>query len=388
MNRKELYQSFHEVDDDILERSETVTRNNKKPARMKWGALAACLCMVVIGAVCMLAYGHNGTPVLTWSESFRAENYFRYNLGINDASSTKSIVDSDILYAEARSFSDDRSQMEADGVIPEMPNHPLYSCNVRYNEDGSILSVTFSWHQRGEVYSDLSITAGYQEVKLIQDCIVVQMDDNGNIVPPSVTVTERDGIQIVAVGNENSEKTITFQNDTAWYQIAGSWGDSCEAVAELLDWVWEHPIDFDRFTMEKGVEFTSTNLEACPDAFSGYIPDFEVLGYVQGENFLVLKDGIPYRFEGHYYTGVEEAKVEDGSYLLEEGWTEIHWCIDTEPDYYDLQDCLGDITQLSKQQIAEVLSENSNFSFMLEDCFIRVYCKDAAEAWSAIESLN
>lgn len=45
MNRKDLYQSFHIIDDDILERSE---QNVKKSsfAWVKWGAVAACLCLV------------------------------------------------------------------------------------------------------------------------------------------------------------------------------------------------------------------------------------------------------------------------------------------------------------------------------------------------------
>lgn len=53
MNCKDLYISFNEVDDDILERSEITAHNRKKPAWLKWGALAACCCLVV-GAVLLL----------------------------------------------------------------------------------------------------------------------------------------------------------------------------------------------------------------------------------------------------------------------------------------------------------------------------------------------
>ena len=42
MNRKALYRGFNEVDDDILERSETASKGKKKPAWLKWGAIAAC----------------------------------------------------------------------------------------------------------------------------------------------------------------------------------------------------------------------------------------------------------------------------------------------------------------------------------------------------------
>ena len=60
MNRKDLYKGFNEVDDDILERSETASRCNKKPVWLKWGAIAACLCLVVSIAIPVLH--HKGGP--------------------------------------------------------------------------------------------------------------------------------------------------------------------------------------------------------------------------------------------------------------------------------------------------------------------------------------
>lgn len=54
MNRKDLYHSFHEVDDDILERSESVTQRKRRPVWLKLGTLAACLCLMVIVAIPVL----------------------------------------------------------------------------------------------------------------------------------------------------------------------------------------------------------------------------------------------------------------------------------------------------------------------------------------------
>lgn len=360
----------------------------QKGSWLKWSAMAACLCLVVAGAVHMMWPEVRSREVLQWSEGFPAEDYFKYSYGDDEAASSKLIADSETEYAATRYFSDYRAQMEQNGVIPVMPDHPLYDCVVRYNEDGSIFSVTHAWHQRGDAYSDLTMTIGYQEVKVIQDCIFIEVDENGNIVEPAVTVTERDGIKIVAEGSENRGKTITFQNDTAWYQIAGSWGDKYEPMVALLDWVWEHPVDFEMFAMEKGIEFTSVKLTDYPEAFAAQIPDFEALGYFLGEHYLQLRDGVPHAFEGHYYTGVTPEQVEDGSHFEMDGWTEIHWCIDAQPDYYDMQKCLGDISELTQGQVIEALTEGSNFSFMLDGVFIKVYCKDAAEAWKAVASLE
>ena len=48
MNRKDLYQSLNQIDDDILERSEVVVKRKKKPMWIKWGTMAACLATAII----------------------------------------------------------------------------------------------------------------------------------------------------------------------------------------------------------------------------------------------------------------------------------------------------------------------------------------------------
>ena len=40
MNRKDLYKGFNEVENDILERSETVFKNKKKPVWLKSNSIA------------------------------------------------------------------------------------------------------------------------------------------------------------------------------------------------------------------------------------------------------------------------------------------------------------------------------------------------------------
>ena len=59
MNKDDLYRSFGELDDDILERSE----HRKRPIWIKWAALAACLCLVAGLALPVLYFKGGQDPV-------------------------------------------------------------------------------------------------------------------------------------------------------------------------------------------------------------------------------------------------------------------------------------------------------------------------------------
>lgn len=62
MNRKDLYQSFNNIDDDILERSEKNVKKNGF-AWVKWGAVAACLCIVAGIGVMNMDRGLSGVSM-------------------------------------------------------------------------------------------------------------------------------------------------------------------------------------------------------------------------------------------------------------------------------------------------------------------------------------
>ena len=51
MRSIDLYTAVRAVDDDILERSETAVYGQKKNGWLKWGAMAACICLCVVGAI-------------------------------------------------------------------------------------------------------------------------------------------------------------------------------------------------------------------------------------------------------------------------------------------------------------------------------------------------
>lgn len=69
MNSKDLYNAIGKVDDDILEQSETA---KKKKGWLKWGAVAACLCLIVGGGIFLksqLRAGPGGLPMLHIQDS-------------------------------------------------------------------------------------------------------------------------------------------------------------------------------------------------------------------------------------------------------------------------------------------------------------------------------
>lgn len=72
MNNRDLYNAINEVDEDILERSETAAnRCKKKNNRLKWSVVAACLCLAITGTVFLRqsTMSHNEGSGLTVSEN-------------------------------------------------------------------------------------------------------------------------------------------------------------------------------------------------------------------------------------------------------------------------------------------------------------------------------
>ncbi len=413
MRGGELLEKMEYVDWELVEAAERGPARRKGAFSKAWGlaalgAAALCLC-IAAGASFPWQTGlpwatrspGQGRPILEWREDFAPEDYFLYQGSGSEGMSSGGQADQSVAvlpYSGTRYFSDERERLEAEGVIPVMEGHPIFACSVHYNEDGSIYSVEFSWHRDPsgstlEDYSQLEITAGYQEVEQISCCVEVALDEDGNIVEPAVTVTKRDGIPIIAEGWENREKTMTFQNDSGWYQISGSWNDSYQEVVGLLDWIWEHPIDFSRFPMEAGDDYTMVPLEECPEAFADCLPDFAAYGFLEYETHVSLKNGEPVYFGGLYVAHVSPEQMEDLQFYEVEGHTAIDWYIEAEPDVYDLQDCIGTLEELTRKQVfAELekggMERGSQVSFLQGENVVTVYPDSAEEAWMLIQSLQ
>lgn len=405
-----LFQSLSDIGDDLIEEARPgravkaaapVKRvKSAKPKRtvwLRWGAAAACLCLIAAGSFAALSGRGTSQETTDTSTAFGGQTLEPFeNAGLlpdsamTGKASGSSQADSTVPFAQSRDFSAQRELLEEENVLPLMDDHPLFSCQATYNEDESLYSLQFTWSRRGETedYSDLSILAGPQEIQRPSDCVVVETDEDGNPIPPSVVVTERDGISITTEGREGQKKTISFQNDSGWYQISGSWNDSFSAVNTLLDWLWEHPIDFQRFPMEAGDTYTVCTLEEYSGPFAQYVPDFSTIHFAVAENHLTLKNGMPVRFEGYFVPAEAKAKGDEDFSAA----AAIHLCIDLEPDVYLLDRCIGTLKDLTQDSITEALTEAGRVSFLwshpLGNACVTVFSERAQDVWTLLDALQ
>lgn len=369
MTAKDLYRAMNGASDAQLE-------HKPFPAKKLVAGLAAAAACLALA----LLWQRPGIPekphVLRWEEGFAAADYFAFNdMGTAPTTTSDSswAADSIVPYADSRSFSDQRALLEQQNILPVMADYPLFSCQANFMEDGSLYSLSIQWDIRGsrEDYRSLNILMGYEEVSRIEDCIAVAIDEEGNILEPQITVTQRDGVNIVAEGRIRENKTLTFRREEGWYQIGGSFNDSYEDMAALLDWVWEHPIDLQRF-LEGGDSFDYVHLSEQPGAFAGVIPAFAALGYEVEQELVTRKNGLPYGFEGIY-------KKADSS---------LHWCIYTEPDAYVQQAALGELSALTQEQVVTGLEEQGSVVFLWKGIAIKLHYRQPQAGWELLASLQ
>lgn len=352
MNAEHLFDAMEHVDPDLIEAAAQPPR--RKTVWPVWAA-AACLCVIAGGA---LLWPKQPVPpqetvaaepasvlepedaVQQWSETMQAADYFKDNLqqsGSNAAPAEASLVMPP--YAAALFLDGERAALEAENVLPPMPEHPEQSFLAEYNGDGSLYKVYFHWMRRDakglENYSDLILATAPEQRNEVEDDIVYDRK-------APVTVTERDGVRITAEGCEGREKTLTWQTEGGWYRISGSWNDSYEDMVALLDWFWAHPLNLERFAEAPEAVLRFAERGEYPDAFPGAIPDFAALGYEAESERLSLSGDTPVWYEGIYVRG----------------GTRIHWELSTGADKDAWDACLGRPSAVTREALAAALEKD------------------------------
>ena len=387
MNGDFLLDSLEHIDADLIEDAAQPPR--RRPARWGWIAAAACLCVLIGGA--LLWPKTAGSPQETiaaqpepmtgpeldaddaqqWSQTLSAADYFKNN---TNAPETPSESASLVMppYAAAFPLNDERAALEAENVLPEMPEHPEQSFLAEYSGDGSLYKVYFHWMRRDEEglenYSDLILAAAPEQRNELDDCIVYERK-------APVTATLRDGILITAEGCEGREKTLTWQTDGGWYRISGSWNDSFEDVVALLDWFWAHPLELQRFAAAPEGTLRSADRGEYPDAFRGQIPDFAALGYAADSERLNLSGDTPVWFAGVYARGE----------------TRVHWELSTGADKDAWDACLGRPAEVTREALAAALEKDYVNLFLEAErpCMatLRLGSGTPDDAWEIIQTL-
>lgn len=384
MRSEKLQDAIGEVRDDFILDADTVIKK-KKSRWPLWAAAAACLCLITVVAVKLLrSPAVNATNATQqWSPSMTAAAYFKTctnRKDRQDVSSSGSLVMPP--YTVTVPLNEERENLESEGVLPAMPDRPQHLFWADYHSDGSLYKVVFYWGRRaGDEYSDLRMTASPKELHEISDVITVRVDENGNPLSADVTVTERNGVRIVAEGGEQEEKTLTWQTDDGWYQIGGSWNDSYEDMVALLDWFWAHPLRLDRFASPpEGTILPVSRLEQ-PDAFREQIPDFSALGYTAEDERVYLwqreDESVPVGFEGVYTRG----------------GTRIRWTADVAADADAWHACLGSPDEVTEEKVSEAVSEGGSFNLFLfvdAPCMVTVTVEQGTggDAWEIVQSLQ
>ncbi len=199
--------------------------------------------MLIMGVLIWKKRQIEADGIQRWHIGFSAEEYFGNNReedGNSDAETSIAFAP----YAYISDFSEFRAEFEEAGKVPLLDHtlFPDFYGDVEYNDDKSIYEIFITWHNN-EDFHHMRLIAAPEKIEVVDDVIYTGEFNNA-------TVTVRDGIEIAARGTLDTRKTIEFDTGNGWYQIQASHAESYEQIVEVLDWVWENPIDFSQYSYD------------------------------------------------------------------------------------------------------------------------------------------
>lgn len=151
MNREDLYRAVGEIDDGILERSESAANGRgEKSGWLKWGAAAACLCLVILGAAMRerpMTHTDEGTGI-TVSEEGVTIPPIRVTLS-KDGSQTASLAARSFIY-QGRCYMEYKRHWDAGDIIGGYLGTVTGMIDEWTPEDGY---VDFAGSAEGDIYS-------------------------------------------------------------------------------------------------------------------------------------------------------------------------------------------------------------------------------------------
>ena len=141
-----ILDSLEYVDASLIEHADRFSPRKRRSWKA-WAIAAACFCLVIGGAILFRGQRADAPSVQQWSASMGAGAYFRNSgkpaQGAASPASFATLVMPPCAMEVSRS--DERGALEAEGVLPEMPEHTEHSFRAAYNGDGSLYKVVF-WY--------------------------------------------------------------------------------------------------------------------------------------------------------------------------------------------------------------------------------------------------
>ncbi len=170
-------------------------------------------------------------------------------------------VDTEIsVHDLSRTMGWQRTKLTDMGAIPPMEDYQSFQGYAYYHDDESLNRVVLSWEHlsyMGLNYRKIRVAITPSPDGAPSSLVRLPLDETGQPIENTVTVTERDGVTIYATAagraswkrsayTEKNARRFVFYKDGAWFEIEGQKADPVYMV-EVLDWYLANDIPFKWF---------------------------------------------------------------------------------------------------------------------------------------------
>lgn len=214
MNREDLFKSINGVDEEVLERSEVVARKKTVGLKwIKWGAVAACLCLVAGGAIWKITtLPTKGEPSPGYTISEEGITIPALEVSLSKEAAAMSDMIGFFIY-EGRCYVYYENFSEAEGVVGEYLGTVTGMIDEWTPKEGY---VDFAGSIRGDFYS----VKGYEP-----EFMLCTKETNGDVSTYICNngITLKYGKDLYEDRLHLSEKIsgVQYESRMSWYQSMG-----------------------------------------------------------------------------------------------------------------------------------------------------------------------
>lgn len=252
----------------------------------------------------------------------------------------------DYTYFCDRYFSHQRERLVSEGLIPDMDEDYIFTCGAYYLDGGGVEALRLSWGRGGQWSVAVAVSTVSSEAEQFLSTYNYEHERDP-------LVTERDGVDIVCVGDNGEDKCMRYYKDGVWYQIYGRDEATYEEMVKVLDFFFENPVDFTGFSEEKGALKHVSYVSKPPKEFQGYYPTRELTELcppMTAEQTLYMLDEDAYRLSISYEWDVE------GTVLV--GWDVYDMRYRSSIDDWYERDSAGRLEDLTREDVAAYIEEH------------------------------